>query len=263
MAELEGAHDQQAIWSKVARERDAIIAGHLVPLWHAMLDTVGAGAGVRFLDAGCGSGGASELAIARGADVTGVDLSEQMIAVCREKPALAAAKLYLASLEALPFADASFEAAMASMVIHFCPDPAQALRELRRVVAPGGRLAVSSPSSPDVDVVIAFKVAAELRPEDARDILRPLTFAPSGTLVAALQGAGFEHVTETYVDTTMGPTSFEAIWTMQKNWAPIGTTVARVGEQRFLDAYLPRIQHCFAGDRVTMSSAYRVASAVR
>src|SRR5512132_2387042 len=112
MSDVPPRHDQKAIWSQVARERDRLIAPRYIPLWERMLDVVGAGPGIRVLDAGCGSGGACAIAARRGAVVTGVDLSDQMIAVCREKAKLTDCTFETASLEALPLEDASFDAAI-------------------------------------------------------------------------------------------------------------------------------------------------------
>jgi ubiquinone/menaquinone biosynthesis C-methylase UbiE len=264
MAEGPPRHDQKAIWSQVARERDRLIAPRYIPLWERMLDVVGAGSGIRVLDAGCGSGGASAIAARRGAVVTGVDLSDQMIALCREKPELADCTFKIASLEALPLEDASFDATIASMVIHFCRSPERALQELKRVLVPSGRIAVSAPARPDLDLAIAFQVAAELCPDEADDIRRMWLFAPTGKLVGVLAAAGFRELAEESVDLTIGPMPFGEAWALQKCSAPLRTAVERVGEERFLGAYRPRIRHCMAsGDIVTLSFACRIVTARR
>jgi SAM-dependent methyltransferase len=229
-----------------------------------MLDVVGAGPGVRVLDAGCGSGGTSAIAARRGAVVTGVDLSDQMIAVCREKTELAGCAFEVGSLEALPFEDASFDAVIASMVLHFCASPTRVLQELKRVLVPSGRLAVSSPASLDLDLAIAFQVAAELCPDEADDIQRMWRFAPAGKLVDLLEAPGFGEIAEEVVDLTIGPMPFEEAWALQKCAAPLRTAVERVGEERFLAAYRPRVRHCLAsGDVVTLSFACRIVSSRR
>jgi ubiquinone/menaquinone biosynthesis C-methylase UbiE len=257
-------HDQKVIWSQVARERDRLVAPRYIPLWERMLDVVGAGPGLRLLDAGCGSGGACAIAARRGAVVTGVDLSDQMIAVCREKTELTGCTFEVGSLEALALEDASFDAVIASMVLHFCASSERALRELRRVLIPSGRIAVSSPASPDLDLAIAFQVAAELCPDEADDIRRMWLFAPAGKLVGALEAAEFREVAEEFVDLTIGPMPFEEVWALQKCAAPLRTAVERVGEGRFLAAYRPRIRHCLAsGDVITLSFACRIVSSRR
>jgi SAM-dependent methyltransferase len=96
--------------------------------------------GARVLDAGCGTGRlAAELANSGLARVWGVDPSPEMLAVARSKTRRAGFKE--GSLEALPFRDGWFDAAVAWLVVHLVDRPA-AFAELRRVLGPGDRLAV-------------------------------------------------------------------------------------------------------------------------
>jgi SAM-dependent methyltransferase len=98
----------------------------------------------RLLDVGCGGGLLLRDALASGATVTGLDHSEEMARLARERAP--AADVVLGSAERLPFADASFTAIAMSIVFFFLPDPIAVLRECRRVLAPGGRLAVYTTS---------------------------------------------------------------------------------------------------------------------
>ena len=252
-------HDQEKNWSSVARERDARYAGTLKPLWSRMLELVGAGPGTTVLDAGCGSGGASVLAKETGANVVGVDLSTEMIAVCRQKEELAGVEFHVADLEKLLFNNHSYDAAIASMAIHFCKQPLQALRELHRTLKPGAKLAVSAPSDPNWDVSIPFRLAAELLPDEAKDILRPFMFAPPHVLEALARQAGFDTTEEFIVEMPIGPAPWDEIWAIQKTWAPVATAVNKVGEERFLEALKPRVAHCIQADgTTTLSGAYRI-----
>jgi SAM-dependent methyltransferase len=98
--------------------------------------------GARVLDAGCGTGRlAAALADSGLARVWGVDPSPEMLAVARAKTRRAGFKQ--GRLEALPFKDAWFDAAVAWLVVHLVERPA-AFSELRRVLSTGGRLAIVS-----------------------------------------------------------------------------------------------------------------------
>ena len=98
----------------------------------------------RLLDVGCGGGLLLRDALSSGATVTGLDHSEEMARLARERAP--GAEVVLGSAERLPFADASFTAIAMSIVFFFLPDPVAALGECRRVLAPGGRLAVYTTS---------------------------------------------------------------------------------------------------------------------
>jgi len=102
----------------------------------------GSGGGARILDAGCGSG-RNMVALARRGAVTGVELASQSLEVARAR---AVGPVLPGSLdEPLPFADGAFDLALALDVLEHVRDDGAALRELARVVAPGGRLLVTVP----------------------------------------------------------------------------------------------------------------------
>jgi ubiquinone/menaquinone biosynthesis C-methylase UbiE len=109
----------------------------------AMLHLAGEVSGRRILDAGCGSGPLSAALRARGAVVTGLDVSAAMIELARQRLG-EDADLHVADLSApLPFTDAEFDDVVASLVLHYVEDWGGPLSELRRVLKPGGRLFMS------------------------------------------------------------------------------------------------------------------------
>ncbi|MFJ3644876.1 class I SAM-dependent methyltransferase [Streptomyces murinus] len=109
----------------------------------AMLDLAGDVAGRRILDAGCGAGPLSAALRDRGALMSGFDASAGMVELARRRLG-DDADLRVADLGSpLPYADDTFDDAMASLVLHYLKDWAPALSELRRVLKPGGRLIAS------------------------------------------------------------------------------------------------------------------------
>jgi demethylmenaquinone methyltransferase/2-methoxy-6-polyprenyl-1,4-benzoquinol methylase len=106
--------------------------------------------GGRVLDLACGTCDLSLELLRRRPDarVTGVDLSRAMLVLARPKIAAQAFPLVNAPAEALPFADGAFDAAMIGFGIRNVPDFRAGLRELRRVLRPGGRLVVLEFSTP-------------------------------------------------------------------------------------------------------------------
>jgi SAM-dependent methyltransferase len=101
--------------------------------------------GQRVLDLGCGAGEFTAEIDAGGAEAVGVEVAEAAVALaCRLHPDL---DFRLVPIDgALPFGDASFDLVWASEVIEHVADTGLWLAEVRRVLAPGGRLLVTTPS---------------------------------------------------------------------------------------------------------------------
>jgi demethylmenaquinone methyltransferase / 2-methoxy-6-polyprenyl-1,4-benzoquinol methylase len=117
------------------------------PRWRAFLvSRVDAGPEDRVLDVATGTAAvAIEVARTTGASVTGVDQSAEMLAAGRERVERAGLadriELVEGRAESLPFADASFDALTFTYLLRYVDDPAATLRELARVVRPGGTIA--------------------------------------------------------------------------------------------------------------------------
>lgn len=107
-----------------------------------VLAELGLPVNARILDAGCGSG-RFMVELAQLGSVTGVELSETSVALARERQL---GEVVAGSVLEMPFADDSFDLAVSLDVIEHLEDDLAALRELRRVVAPGGALLVTVPA---------------------------------------------------------------------------------------------------------------------
>jgi SAM-dependent methyltransferase len=99
-------------------------------------------AATRILDAGCGSG-RNMVELARRGTVTGVELSPTSVCLARER---GVGEVIEGSVLDMPFADDTFELAVSLDVVEHLEDDVAALRELRRVVVPGGALVVTVPA---------------------------------------------------------------------------------------------------------------------
>jgi trans-aconitate methyltransferase len=100
-----------------------------------VLEWLAAAKGERILDLGCGDGQLTQRIAATGAEVEGVDASPEMVAAARGR-GIAARE---ARAEALPYADASFDAVFSNAALHWVSGQDAMMDEVRRVLAPGGR----------------------------------------------------------------------------------------------------------------------------
>lgn len=142
----------------------------------SLLDLAAAGPGERVLDAACGPGiVACELAAA-GAEVVGVDLTPAMIELATERAAerdvAGRCRFELGAMEALPFADGTFDVVVSRYALHHAADPAVVAAELVRVCAPGGRVVVVDfAATEDRTAATAYDDAERLRdPSHVRNL---------------------------------------------------------------------------------------------
>jgi SAM-dependent methyltransferase len=133
-------------FERAAHDRIAeTYAEHFSPLTslalEPLLDAARISAGKRLLDVATGPGVAAAAALARGAQVTGVDVSSGMIALAGT--AHTAVTFQVAEVMALPFADGAFDTVICNFALGHFPEPEAALAECVRVLVAGGTLAFS------------------------------------------------------------------------------------------------------------------------
>jgi len=102
--------------------------------------------GARVLDVGCGTGVVAITAACRGARVTGVDLTPQLLNRARENAVIAQVEVewHEADVEELPFGNAAFEIVLSQFAHMFAPRPEVAIGEMLRILKPGGTIAFST-----------------------------------------------------------------------------------------------------------------------
>ncbi|MBR7838752.1 class I SAM-dependent methyltransferase [Actinospica durhamensis] len=123
-----------------AETESNLINGHYTR--PAVLDLAGDVTGRRILDVGCGAGPLLESLRDRGAVVTGIEPSAEMLELAKRRLG-EDVDLRLADLQdPLPFPDNAFDDAIACLVLHYLEDWTAPLAELRRVLVPGGRVIV-------------------------------------------------------------------------------------------------------------------------
>lgn len=109
-----------------------------------LIEQVGISRGALVLDLGCGPGDGARLIASLGGVPVGLDYSEGMVRKARGEPQLVG-RLLRGDAGHLPFADASFDTVVCTNSFHHYPRHVAALREMRRVLKPGGVLGLVDP----------------------------------------------------------------------------------------------------------------------
>ena len=142
-------NDQWHLAREAAELYERVVARHILGPWAPLLvDAAHPAGGERVLDLACGTGVVTRIAAQRvglKGRVTGVDLNAGMISVARSLPAPGGPPIEWleGSALAIPLPDASVDVVLCQQGFQFFPDKALALREMRRVLDRGGRLALS------------------------------------------------------------------------------------------------------------------------
>ena len=136
-------------WSDPARASGyvklfASASDQLIP---ALLDSVGATTKLRALDLCCGQGNAAEALVSRGCHVVGIDFSPAMLTLARQR--VPSATFFEGDAQDLPFTDAEFDIVVSNVGVCHVPDQPRALSEIRRVLRPQGRFAMTVWCGPD------------------------------------------------------------------------------------------------------------------
>ena len=134
---------QRAMWSS---GDFAVIGTTLQWAGESLCEAADLQAGSRVLDVACGHGNAALAAARRFCTVTGLDYVPALLERAAERARAERAEIEFVEgdAEALPFADASFDAVLSTYGVMFAPDQARAASELVRVTRPGGKVALAN-----------------------------------------------------------------------------------------------------------------------
>ena len=176
-------------WSAQAGSYDRLMGRVTDRVAQALLDQAGVGSGDKVLDVATGTGAVAAAAAARGAEVTGVDISEEMLAVARER--VPGARFLTADAEALEVGE-GFDVLVAGFLINHLPHPERAVASWARALAPGGRLVLSLWDRPERNRFFGLigDAIGELEADAVPEGPDPYRFAAAHELEALLAGAG-------------------------------------------------------------------------
>ncbi len=265
-------------WQQVGESAAEAYERRLVPAMFApwvakLVDLAGVRPGDRILDVACGTGVVTRLAASRTAGagrVVGLDINPAMLAVARTLLPVAGAPVrwLKASAPEIPLPDAAFDVVLCQQGLQQFPDQPAALTEMRRVLVPGGRLAISVWSQiEDSPGMLALVRALEqhVGVEAADNRRAPFALGDAAQLHGLLAGAGFRDIEIRTLVETARFSSPESLVEAQLTATPLSTLRALSQETRqavardvegALEAYL-------YGDELAVPMATHVALAQR
>jgi ubiquinone/menaquinone biosynthesis C-methylase UbiE len=219
-------------WDRAVGDYEQGWQAQLKPAHTVMLDVVAAQPGEQVLDVACGTGLVSFCladAVGEHGAVIGTDLSEQMVEAARRNAialGIRKTRFERSDAEALPFPDAVFDAAVCALGLMYVPDPATALREMRRVLKPGGRMAAAVWGArhrcgwAEIFPITDARVASEVC---------PLFFqlGTKDTLAETIEAAGFADVRLQRLQTTLHYASADAALAAVFRGGPVALAYSR------------------------------------
>ena len=243
-----------------------------------LVETAQVRPGMHVLDLACGTGEpALTLAAAVGphGHVTATDLGAGMLATCEENAraqGLTNMTFQVADAHALPFADETFDRVTCRFGVIYFADCAQAMREIHRVLKPGGRVVLTGWAPLDRNQFMTIplmpfvtRVAVPPPPPGAP---HPFKFAQAGSLSAELAAAGFGGIEESFRALTLPfPGTPEEQWEQFYGGAapfhPIIDSLSAEERTAAIGEVLNGYRQCYDGEYVRTGATMVIASAVR
>jgi SAM-dependent methyltransferase len=206
------------LWGARARDWAELQEPMTRRVYDVVFQRLGVGAQTNYLDVGCGSGLAAQLAAERGAKVTGVDAAENLLAIAQSR--VPAGQFREADLEELPFPDKIFDVVTGFNSFQYAANPDAALAQAKRVAKSGGAVVIVTwgnpegmqaatligalkaivpplpPGTPgpfalsDEHALREFAVKAGLEPMEVVDVDSPFRYADLSTALRGLTSSG-------------------------------------------------------------------------
>jgi ubiquinone/menaquinone biosynthesis C-methylase UbiE len=223
------------------------------PVSEELLRAADLRAGERVVDVACGTGVITRAAAERVGSTgtaTGVDLAPDMLAVARDTPAAGAPiAWHEADAAALPLPDASYDVALCQMGLMFVEDRAGAVAELHRVLAPGGRVVVTTPGriQPPFEVM-EQAIVDTIDPQLGAFVGAVFSMHDPEGLATLLRDAGFDDVSSAEYSAHFDlPEPAELLW-HYINLTPLSALVGEAPEdakdaleRRVVEAWTPQV----------------------
>jgi len=188
----------------------------------------------RVLAVACGTGVVTRMAAERAGSAVGLDLNPGMLAVAKATtPPGMSIDWHEANAEAMPLPDEAFDVVLCQMGLQFVPGKLAALREMRRVLASGGRAYVTVPGpKPRLFGIMTDALARHIGPGATSFAELVFSMNDAGELRELMQGAGFRDVTvESKPKALRVPAPAEFLWQYLCS-TPLEEAISQAGQER-------------------------------
>ena len=255
-------------WNEYVHAYEEVFEPFAMEFADAALTSLSLGAGQRMLDVGCGSGGVAIRTASQGVSVLAVDAAAGMVSRTRERAATAGVVVQACVMDgaALALPAASFDAALSVFGVVLFPDAVTGLSEMRRVVRPGGRIAVVTWTAPQhYELAAALRAAVQsVWPDQpASPLPAQLRYREATDFVALFASAGCEEVDVVTVTSSLRAPS--ARWLAERiGFAPgMAALVSSLGERRdaVMTAFVGGLERRFGSGPVALSGVAFVGTA--
>lgn len=207
------------------------------PLAADLLEVAALRLGEKVLDVACGTGVVARLSAEEVGDsgsVVGVDVNPGMLAVARSAaPPDRSIEWHEASAETMPLPDATFDVVLCQMGIQFMPDKRAALREMRRVLVPGGRLVLNVPGpTPHLFNFMAEALTRHVNPDAAMFVKKVFSLHDEVEIKDLIRDADFNDVSVRSDVKRLSLSAPEAFLWQYLLSTPLAAMVAQLDDER-------------------------------
>jgi SAM-dependent methyltransferase len=228
---------QGQLWGVRAKDWAEVQEVLYTPLFEAVLRKTALGPGLSVLDIGCGSGLFCQMAMLLGAQVSGLDASQALLDIARQRAPHG--DFRLGEMEELPYADQTFDVVAGFNSFQFAADPVNALAEARRVARQGGSLVIAVFGKPeDTEATAYFTALRPLLPPPPPGAPGPFALSLDGALERLVAQAGMTPAAVEQIDCPWQYADEETLLRALLSTAPSIRAIQNSGEAAVRQAIL-------------------------